>query len=151
MIVPIAVSVSVIMILLRPIYVLTICDMYSDYLRKNYEKANLPNNPSNGKKAIILFVLLSAIVAMIGGFRDQIGLTNLLSETPSTFQSDNQTYDVEIDTITNNLKSYQQCINEDSGTTLDFIVGESYQEYTKRLEAFCSDNSLKNNLEFNQK
>lgn len=146
---PIALSVSVIMIFLRPIYVLTICDLYSDYLRKNYEKANLPNNPSKGKKAVILFILISAIVAMIAGFRDQIGLTNLLSETPSTFQSDNQSYDVEIDTITNNLKNYQQCMNEDGGTTLDFIAGESYQEYTERLEAYCSDNSIKNNLEFN--
>ena len=40
-------------------------------------------------------------------------------------------------------------MNEDGGTTLDFIAGESYQEYTERLEAYCSDNSIKNNLEFN--
>ena len=148
---PIAISVSVIMIFLRPIYVLTICDMYSDYLRKNYEKANLPNNPSNGKKAIILFVITIAIVGLISGFRDQIGLTNLLSDTPSAFKSDNQTYDIEIDTIPNNLKSYQQCMNEDGGTSLDFIAGETYQEYTKRLENYCSERSIKNNLEFNPK
>ena len=88
---------------------------------------------------------------MISGFRDQIGLTNLLSDTPSAFKSDNQTYDIEIDTIPNNLKSYQQCMNEDGGTSLDFIAGETYQEYTKRLENYCSEKSIKNNLEFNPK
>ena len=61
MIVPIAVSVSVVMIFLRPIYVLTICDMYSDYLFQNNEKANLPNNPKNGKKAFIVFVVICAL------------------------------------------------------------------------------------------
>ena len=56
--------------------------MYSDYLAKNNEKANLPNNPSNGKKAVILFVIICAVIALISGFRDQIGLTNTLSEIP---------------------------------------------------------------------
>ena len=62
MVIPIAVSVSVIMILLRPIYVLTICDMYSDYLSQNNEKANLPKN---GKKAVVLFIIICAVVALI--------------------------------------------------------------------------------------
>ena len=30
---PIAIAVSVVMIFLRPIYVLTLCDMYSDFLK----------------------------------------------------------------------------------------------------------------------
>ena len=58
--------------------------MYSDYLSQNNEKANLPNNPKNGKKAFILFVVIFALVALVAGFREQIGLTNALSDIPDT-------------------------------------------------------------------
>jgi hypothetical protein len=76
---PIAISVSVVMIFLRPIYVLTLCDMYSDFLKNEGEEAHLPNDPSNGKKALIAFTIICVFVAILAGFRDELGLTNILS------------------------------------------------------------------------
>ena len=136
MIVPIAVSVSVVMIFLRPIYVLTICDMYSDYLFQNNEKANLPNNPKNGKKAFILFVVICALVALVAGFREQIGLTNALSDIPDTpreiryIKKDNIyiEYDPSID-------GYYQCIHSDAGYKISAEI--SYDEYQKQLKEYC--------------
>ena len=42
LIIPIAIAVSVVMIFLRPIYVLTLCEMYSDYLKKIMKKQSCP-------------------------------------------------------------------------------------------------------------
>ena len=138
MIVPIAVSVSVIMILLRPIYVLTICDMYSDYLSQNNETADLPNNPKNGKKAVILFIVICAIVALIAGFREQIGLTNALSDIPDTSREIRY---IEKDGIYieygPSINGYYSCINSDAG----YEISEEmpYDEYMKKLKKYCSD------------
>ena len=138
MIVPIAVSVSVIMILLRPIYVLTICDMYSDYLSQNNETADLPNNPKNGKKAVILFIVICAIVALIAGFREQIGLTNALSDIPDTSREIRY---IEKDGIYieygPSINGYYSCINSDAG----YEISEEmpYDEYMKKLKEYCSD------------
>ena len=82
LIIPIAIAVSVVMIFLRPIYVLTLCEMYSDYLRENNEEAILPNDPSSGKKATILFLVFCVLAIILVAFHDQIGLTNALSIIP---------------------------------------------------------------------
>ena len=138
MILPIAVSVSVIMIILRPIYVLTICDMYSDYLSQNNETADLPNNPKNGKKAVILFIVICAIVALIAGFREQIGLTNALSDIPDTSREIRY---IEKDGIYieygPSINGYYSCINSDAG----YEISEEmpYDEYIKKLKKYCSD------------
>ena len=79
---PIAIAVSIVMIFLRPIYVLTLCDMYSDFLKNEGEEAQLPNDPSNGKKALITFIIICVFVAILAGFRDELGLTNMLSMAP---------------------------------------------------------------------
>jgi len=136
MVIPIAVSVSVVMILLRPIYVLTICDMYSDYLSQNNEKANLPNNPENGKKAVILFIVICAIVALIASFREQIGLTNVLSEIPDASREiryiEKDGIYIEYDP---SINGYYQCIDKDAG----YEISEKmpYEEYQEKLKQYC--------------
>ena len=138
MVIPIAVSVSVVMIFLRPIYVLTICDMYSDYLSQNNETADLPNNPKNGRKAIILFIVICAIVALIAGFREQIGLTNTLSDIPDTPREiryiEKDGIYIEYDP---SINGYYSCINSDAG----YEISEEmpYDEYMKKLKKYCSD------------
>jgi len=138
MVIPIAVSVSVVMIFLRPIYVLTICDMYSDYLSQNNETADLPNNPKNGRKAIILFIVICAIVALIAGFREQIGLTNTLSDIPDTSREiryiEKDGIYIEYDP---SINGYYSCINRDAG----YEISEEmpYDEYMKKLKKYCSD------------
>jgi len=138
MVVPIAVSVSVVMIFLRPIYVLTICDMYSDYLSQNNETADLPNNPKNGKKAVILFIVICAIVALISGFREQIGLTNALSEIPDTTREiryiEKDGIYIEYDP---SINGYYQCMHRDAGYEISQEM--PYDEYMKKLKKYCSD------------
>jgi hypothetical protein len=133
---PVAVSVSVIMIFLRPIYVLTICDIYSDYLNKNNEEVNLPKNPKNGKKAIILFIIICAITALIAGFRDQIGLTNALSDIPNPSKEmryiHREGIAIEYDP---NLEEYQQCLYRDKGYEISKEI--TFDEYLKKLEKYC--------------
>jgi hypothetical protein len=136
MIVPIAVSISVVMIFLRPIYVLTICDMYSDYLSQNNEKANLPNNPKNGKKAFILFVAICALVALVAGFREQIGLTKALSDIPDTSREiryiEKNGIFIEYDP---SIEGYYQCIHSDAGYKISAEI--TYDEYQKQLKEYC--------------
>jgi hypothetical protein len=142
LIVPIGIAVSVVMIFLRPIYVLTICDIYSDYLAKNNEPATLPNNPSNGKKAVILFVIICAVIALISGFRDQIGLTNTLSEIPGhsneIYYKDNEDLQIEdekMQKIFENMTDFDQCIDSDDG----YWISEEmpYLDYIEQLEERC--------------
>ena len=136
MVIPIAVSVSVIMILLRPIYVLTICDMYSDYLSQNNKKANLPNNPKNGKKAVVLFIIICAVVALIAGFREEIGLTNALSDIPDTTREiryiEKDGIYIEYDP---SINGYYQCIDKDAGYEISEQI--SYEEYQEKLKQYC--------------
>ena len=142
LIVPIGIAVSVVMIFLRPIYVLTICDMYSDYLAKNNELANLPNNPSNGKKAVILLVIIRAVIALISGFRDQIGLTNTLSEIPGhgneIYHRGNKDLQIEeekMQKIFENMTDFDQCLDSDDG----YWISEEmpYLDYIEQLEERC--------------
>ena len=79
---PIAIAVSVVMIFLRPIYVLTLCDMYSDFLKSEGKEADLPDDPSSGRKATITFCILCVLVALLVVFKDELGLTNKLSIVP---------------------------------------------------------------------
>ena len=81
MLIPVAFATLIVIIFLRPIYVLTVCNLYSDYLHSIDEKPVLPNDPSVGKKAFILFGLICLLVILVIVFRDQIGLTDLFSST----------------------------------------------------------------------
>ncbi len=87
MIIPMAIAISVVVMLLRPIYVLTMCDLYSDYLDEKGEEAALPDNPSKGRTALIAFILMCVMVLFVSLLRDEIGLTDRLN-TP--IQSQNE-------------------------------------------------------------
>ena len=73
MMIPICVSTAAVVIVLRPIYILSICDIYSDYLKENNEDTELPNNPSNGKSALITFIILGLIVIFLSSFGIDFG------------------------------------------------------------------------------
>ena len=131
---PITLAVSIIMIFLRPIYVLTLCDMYSSFLASNNEKADLPNDPSKGKKAVIVFSIICLIASLIGSFRDQLGLTDVLSSIPEENHYLNR--DGSYIKYNPDLKNYNECIQMDDG----YKLGEklSYHEYIKKLEDYCA-------------
>jgi hypothetical protein len=79
MIIPIGVATMVVVIFLRPLYILTLCNLYSDYIEAISEKPILPNDPSVGKKAIFVFLFICLLMILVILFRDQIGLTDVLS------------------------------------------------------------------------
>ena len=81
MLIPIGVATMVVVIFLRPIYILTLCNLYSDYIEAIGEKPILPNDPSVGRKALFVFLFICLLMILVILFRDQIGLTEVLSST----------------------------------------------------------------------
>jgi len=79
MIIPIGIAAMVVMIFLRPVYILTLCNLYSDFLESTDEKPILPNDPSVGKKALYVFAFMCLLMILVIIFRDEIGLTEILS------------------------------------------------------------------------
>jgi len=77
--IPISFALLVVIIFLRPIYILTICNLYSDYLVSVNEQPVLPDDPSTSVKAGIIFGFLCILAILVIIFRDQIGLTEILS------------------------------------------------------------------------
>ena len=64
--IPIAVAVSVVMLLLRPIYVLALCDLYSDHLARRGVVVNPPDGLSaKSRNAIAVFLCLCAILVAV--------------------------------------------------------------------------------------
>lgn len=77
--VPILVASAVVMLLLRPIYVLAICDLYSDHLESKGIEVILPENPSKSVSALVTFSCLCVIVLVVYWFRQELGIVDMLS------------------------------------------------------------------------
>ena len=80
--IPIVISLSVIMLLLRPIYVLALCDLYSDYLENQDIAPTLPSSTSKGTSAVVAFGLVCLMLAVAYLWRDALGISQLLA-TPA--------------------------------------------------------------------
>ena len=76
---PILIAVAIVMLILRPIYVLAICDLYSDHLNKKGIKVELPENPAKSISAIVAFCCLCLIIAVIYIYRIELGVIDMLS------------------------------------------------------------------------
>lgn len=71
--VPIVIAVSVVMLLLRPIYVLALCDLYSEHLARRGEVVSLPGNPPDKSiSATAAFLCLCAISAAVYLYRVEL-------------------------------------------------------------------------------
>jgi Zn-finger nucleic acid-binding protein len=77
--VPILVAASLVMLLLRPIYVISICDLYSDYLEKQGKQVSLPDNIPKSVSALVAFLAIAIITAAAVLFRDEMGISRMLS------------------------------------------------------------------------
>ena len=76
---PICFSVGVIMFFLRPIYLLNLCNLYSDYLKTNNITVELPDNPPRAISALVVFAILCIAVLVVFYYREAIGLVDILS------------------------------------------------------------------------
>ena len=75
---------------------------------------------------------------MISGFREQIGLTNALSEIPDTtreirYIEKNGIY-IEYDP---SINGYYQCMHRDAGYEISKEM--PYEEYQEKLKKYCRD------------
>lgn len=77
--VPIVVSLAVVMLLLRPVFVLAVCDLYSDHLEAKGERVDLPENPPRSVSAVVAFGCLCLLLAVAYLYRGELGLTDMLS------------------------------------------------------------------------
>ena len=76
---PICFSTGFIMFFLRPIYLLSLCNLYSDYLKANNKAIELPDNPPRAISALVVFAIL-CVAALVGFYyREAIGLVDILS------------------------------------------------------------------------
>jgi uncharacterized membrane protein len=77
--VPVLIAVGVVMLFLRPIFVLALCDLYSDYLDEKGERVELPENPPKTVSAVVAFGCLCIILAVVYIYRVELGLIEILS------------------------------------------------------------------------
>lgn len=76
---PLFMALSIVMLILRPIYVLALCDLYSDYLGSKNEKVRLPRNPPASASALVAFAILCIILAVVFFYRNELGISEMLS------------------------------------------------------------------------
>lgn len=79
--VPILVATGVVMLFLRPIYVISAFDIYADYVRAQGENLMLPPPPpqARGNGALVAAVLLALAAAAVMYFRQELGIMELLA------------------------------------------------------------------------
>lgn len=77
--IPLLIACAIIVLLLRPIYVLALSDIYADYLESEGARPELPESPSNGVSTLVAFACLCVALAVVYFYRDPLGITALLS------------------------------------------------------------------------
>lgn len=79
--IPLMVAVGVVMVILRPIYIISACDIYANFIAQEKEGLMVPEPPQNSQGSTALTVAALLCLAMVGVimFRDQLGITALLS------------------------------------------------------------------------
>ena len=76
--IPMLIAVCIIQLFFRPIYILSACRIYSNYVRENKIPVNLPK-VSKFSSTIVAFLVLAIIVGVAYLYRDTLGITELLS------------------------------------------------------------------------
>lgn len=75
--IPIAISVAVILFFLRPIYVISCCDIFSNYISE--EKINIKTpETSSTTNVLVAFIVLILIVLLMFFLREQIGIMSVI-------------------------------------------------------------------------
>lgn len=64
--VPILVAVGVVLLFLRPLFVISVCDIYSEEMQERGESIQLVEAPGRGKAAILAFAI-TAVIVMVAG------------------------------------------------------------------------------------
>lgn len=62
--VPLLVATGLIQLILRPIYVISICEIYSHWIAERHETVVLPDDPSKGLSAFVAFAVLCFLIGI---------------------------------------------------------------------------------------
>jgi hypothetical protein len=81
--VPKVVAAGMVLLFLRPIYIISACDIYADYVRERGENLVLPPPPRGAVGgdtfAVLVFGILAIIVAAVFVYRQELGIMDLLA------------------------------------------------------------------------
>lgn len=77
---PIVVALTIIMLFFRPLYIISACRIYAFYAREKGIEVELPEKSPKFVSSLIVFLLLLAAVAVVYLWRDELGLSDVLSE-----------------------------------------------------------------------
>ncbi len=79
--VPLVAAVGAIMLFLHPVYVISACDIYADYVASHEENLMLPPPPggTSYRSAVAAALLLVLLLAAVALFRGHLGIAGLLS------------------------------------------------------------------------
>ena len=76
---PVLVAVGIVMLLLRPVYVIALSDLYADYREEIGETTEVATVSRRSARAFVLFLFLVVAVALIYWFREPLGVMNWLA------------------------------------------------------------------------
>ena len=76
--VPILISVGVVKLFIRPIYVISSCKLYSDFLVENNQKVELGKLPGKGESAFVAFFVLCGLLLVVFLYKEELGIMNIL-------------------------------------------------------------------------
>ncbi|PIU17729.1 MAG: hypothetical protein COT18_12480 [Elusimicrobia bacterium CG08_land_8_20_14_0_20_59_10] len=77
---PIVSATGIVMLFLRPVYIISACDIYAGYVREREENLMLPPPPRRGgMDAFIAFFLLALAVLIVVFYRYELGIMDWLS------------------------------------------------------------------------
>jgi Flp pilus assembly protein TadD len=77
--VPIIIAAGMVMLFLRPVYVLALCDLYSDHLKSRNKKVDFPANPTKATSAMVAFAVLCVLVGVVFMYRIELGVMDMLA------------------------------------------------------------------------
>lgn len=70
-----------IMLIFRPIYIISACRLYAFYAKEKNIEIKLPENSPKHISSFLGFVILIALIIFVFLFRDELGITKILSAT----------------------------------------------------------------------
>lgn len=91
--VPILIGAGMVMLFLRPVYVLALCDLYADHLQKRNEEVSLPASPGKATSALVAFAVLCVLAGVVFLYRGEIGERTKLDDPNAQFQAAMRHYD----------------------------------------------------------
>lgn len=78
---PILVAVGFIMLCLRPIYIIALCDLYSDYIDEKDIVTNITDTPSRLISTAVTFGVICLILGIVYVYRVELGIVAMLATT----------------------------------------------------------------------